>query len=429
MTHNRNVLIALFWGFAWLTILASQSQASSCASGVRFVTVELIDSTLVASDTARREHVFVSEDLMDMLGIDDDFASGERVNPQIHVEIEDPVIDGRKSSAVFTVAGVIDNFPIRHIRVYRKRSPDDKNSGEYKLFQDVANDDVDLSVTYGNGGVFGVDARVNSIAVSQSRITNTAGSTITRDFFCQPPENDSKGFTERAILSTDTRVAVVAPHGGGVEAPTDEQADELAQELDTSYGIDPSLWWTDGSWDRGQTFQRWHTTATAIDPTSFPGLAQLFRLPDDATNRPFRYSVALHGYDSSDVGLILGGRADRLDQCLVAKRIQEALVAAGRDAHDIGLRIHSVGHSDLTVANDDGKIPPDEHAGHLADNLVNRLSPNPSSLSGFGGLQLEQSSSLRSNQVLLDSVTQGLAEALDELVSFGTPADHCSSLN
>jgi hypothetical protein len=118
----------------------------------------------------------------------------------------------------------------------------------------------------------------------------------------------------------------------------------------------------------------------------------------------------------------------------VAKRIQEELVATGRQSNAIGLRIHSVGFAqDIVVGSPrpaplSAYEPPDEHPGHLANNLVNRLSPNSSSDSGFGGLQLEQSTGLRNDQDLLDCVTRGLARALEELVNVGTPEDHCAAL-
>ena len=85
---------------------------------------------------------------------------------------------------------------------------------------------------------------------------------------------------------THTALIVIAPHGGDIEAHTDQQAEHVSSQL---AGKGVSSWRCKGWHPRG-AFAHWHITSTDIHEASFP-------LLNSVISRGFRYAVAFHGFD------------------------------------------------------------------------------------------------------------------------------------
>ncbi len=148
-------------------------------------------------------------------------------------------------------------------------------------------------------------------------------------------------------------LVVIAPHGGGIEPHTDDQAERLAECLSAA-GV--SLWRCKG-W--GDAFDRWHITSTDIDPASFP-------LLDSLMDRGFRNAVAFHGFRDDEV--LIGGACSPA----LKRRVRDAIADA---VEGIVVR----------VARAD-----ERYGGDNPCNIVNRLTAG-----GRGGLQIEQGLTIR----------------------------------
>ena len=122
---------------------------------------------------------------------------------------------------------------------------------------------------------------------------------------------------------------VIAPHGGMIEKPTDEQAAAVISQLRTA-GFPASMWVCKGFGDATKgASDRWHITSDDIHPASFPLLGSLM-------SRRFFYGVAFHGFaqQGDEADIYIGGAAPR--------RLKEALqtalnglgpLAQGQDQH------------------------------------------------------------------------------------------------
>jgi phage replication-related protein YjqB (UPF0714/DUF867 family) len=164
-------------------------------------------------------------------------------------------------------------------------------------------------------------------------------------------------FVERLVDDgRNAGLVVLAPHGGMIEARTDRQAEMVAAALSCSSWICKG--WKDG----GGCYSRWHIASTRLSPRSFPGLGLI-------ENRGFTYAVAFHGI--SNGGVLISGTAPYALKVMVKSAILSALSDA-----DI----------DVTIAQ-----PDDEISGASPHNVVNWLTEN-----GMGGLQIEQSPTVRS---------------------------------
>lgn len=64
-----------------------------------------------------------------------------------------------------------------------------------------------------------------------------------------------------------TGLAVLAPHGGGIEPGTEAQAELVGRRLGSDRA---TVWQCRGRWRGRLSFERWHITSTDIDPRSFP---------------------------------------------------------------------------------------------------------------------------------------------------------------
>ena len=152
-----------------------------------------------------------------------------------------------------------------------------------------------------------------------------------------------------------TALIVIAPHGGDIEAYTDQQAEHVASQL---AGKGVSSWRCKGWHPRG-AFAHWHITSTDIHEASFPLLNSII-------SRGFTYAVAFHGFNDPEISydILIGGRAP--------DALKEELKSA----------IEDVVGSDFTVH----ITTPDEHfGGDDEENIVNRRTAGDAN-----GVQIEQ---------------------------------------
>ena len=105
-----------------------------------------------------------------------------------------------------------------------------------------------------------------------------------------PGESTGVRFFEVAEDAGDqSYFVVIAPHGGMIEKPTDEQAAAVISQLRTA-GFPASMWVCKGFGDATKgASDRWHITSDDIHPASFPLLGSLM-------SRRFFYGVAFHGF-------------------------------------------------------------------------------------------------------------------------------------
>jgi phage replication-related protein YjqB (UPF0714/DUF867 family) len=178
----------------------------------------------------------------------------------------------------------------------------------------------------------------------------------------------------------------IAPHGGDIEPATDRQAEHVACVL---AGRGASVWRCKGWKPGGGAHQRWHITATDIDPRSFPLLAAV-------ADRGFRDAVAFHGSDGGDgTDVLIGGAARRS-----LKRSLRAAILAATDGSGLVVRIAG---------------PGDDLGGDDPRNLVNRLPA-----SGVDGVQVEQSPAARQHHWL------AIADAVADVYRRRHPSDQAT---
>jgi phage replication-related protein YjqB (UPF0714/DUF867 family) len=157
---------------------------------------------------------------------------------------------------------------------------------------------------------------------------------------------------------------VIAPHGGMIEKPTDEQAAEVILQLRTA-GFPASMWVCKGFGDATKgASARFHITSDDIHPASFPLLGSLM-------SRRFFYGVSFHGFaqKGDEADIYIGGAAPpRLKAA-----VQRALNRAGLSS----LKVK------ISTSEDSSKFQ-----GGSKENVINRLAPRR-------GIQLEQSEKAR----------------------------------
>lgn len=110
----------------------------------------------------------------------------------------------------------------------------------------------------------------------------------------------------------DSSRVMIAPHGGGMQPWTDEQA-AYAAEL-TSATSWRALGW--GPTPAGGAFQRWYVPSTEIDPASYP---ELGRIADTD------FDVAVDFGGVCERGVLVGGNADKSLRKAVRDSINEAM--------------------------------------------------------------------------------------------------------
>jgi phage replication-related protein YjqB (UPF0714/DUF867 family) len=163
---------------------------------------------------------------------------------------------------------------------------------------------------------------------------------------------DAGELVERlADNGSQRHLIAIAPHGGDIEAHTDEQAERVAKRLGPQFA---SAWRGKGWKPGGGAFVRWHITSTDLNPNCFP-------LLNSVMSRRFAHAVAFHGFND-EPGVLIGGTAPADAKERLRQAIQR-VIPAGLDVRVAG--------------------PDERYGGDDPDNIVNRLSP-------CGGFQIEQ---------------------------------------
>ena len=246
----------------------------------------------------------------------------------------------------------------QQVRIKRKDDP--RFFALYTVKQ--ANPEADLNdrlrlsiVRTGQAGRKRLGTAAGIEATVQARVVDAAP---------QPGEPDGTRFFE--IADDDGKQSyfiAIAPHGGEIEAHTDEQAAKAVRRLCVA-GFPASGWLCKGSGDAAKgAFDRWHITADDLQPACFPLLEPL-------VSRGFCYGVAFHGFDrkKGEADVYIGGTASQS----VKLTIESAL-------NDLYLPIKVK----ISTADDSPKFQ-----GFSAENIINRLATR-------GGIQLEQSAQAR----------------------------------
>jgi phage replication-related protein YjqB (UPF0714/DUF867 family) len=174
-------------------------------------------------------------------------------------------------------------------------------------------------------------------------------------------------FVERLTDNgTHTGLVAIAPHGGKIEAGTDQQAEHVAAQL-AAKGV--SCWRCKGYKQGGGALERWHITSPDIHEASFPLLNTII-------NRKFTYAVAFHGFTEDRI--LIGGGANEALKCEIKSAIQQAIGS-------------SIEVNIATAA--------DNFNGDNPNNIVNRLANG-------NGIQVEQSLKARKDygQKIADAV-------------------------
>lgn len=430
MSHTQRLFLALF--LASSLSAPAFAQCTPTLSSVDGVLVSIMSP--VADEITRREFAEVSDDLAADLGIAaiDIDADPEAPNPQIRVRIQSSPVGSNITSnnAVFTVTAIRETDGTdRRIWIYDQNSGSDKDSGEFKVFATSTGSLYAHADANADGIVDNVTLRAYTIPVSKTTFIDNSGTTATTHY-CEPASSQS--YLEIANRKTDDQVIVLAPHGGNIETGTSLQVNRFAAELPAINSTPVNIWNVEGKWGNNQTFERWHITSTSLDTASYPGLANL--LPIDGT---FDYAISFHGFGGSSSAqtcssgpnaptprllyqIILGGGAPRNLKCAIAKAIDDEMVAAGR-TDDIGIAIRDDAEGNLSIADNCGRhVTQTGLSGTHEDNIVNRLAPT-------GGIQLEQSKTLRDDATLRNLVADGVAEGLADYMADDT-VSYCSGI-
>ncbi|GAA3507277.1 poly-gamma-glutamate hydrolase family protein [Streptomyces showdoensis] len=164
--------------------------------------------------------------------------------------------------------------------------------------------------------------------------------------------------------------AVIAPHGGGIEAGTSELCMAIAGYKPFAYDTDPAASTAPGEPQRDfwmfETLKNsaaQHVTSTNCDDPAALAVC--------ANNL---YAVSLHGFDSAERKVIIGGRDERLKRNLLASLAKYGITSP---TTSINWNVNVV------IAGADDPINGDDPA-----NIVNRTRSG-------GGAQLEISTGLR----------------------------------
>ena len=223
----------------------------------------------------------------------------------------------------------------------------DADGGECALFTVVEAGDA-LAVTGGG----------------EERASIDAGTTVTVAGSPTTPDDAPYGGTfEETTREGGTRLLACAPHGGGIEPGTDEQALGLADRADAT------AWVCRGTWPDGSAHDRWHVTSTDVHPASFPGLATV-------ADRDCERAVAFHG--STAAGVAVGGGAPRG----LRVRVRDAIDAAVPLDVRLATRSKYRGVSEDNFVNwaagtgiqlEQGERARTEHAGAIADAVADVL--------------------------------------------------------
>jgi phage replication-related protein YjqB (UPF0714/DUF867 family) len=198
--------------------------------------------------------------------------------------------------------------------------------------------------------------------------------------------------TEQLLGRGATGLAVLAPHGGKIEAGTDDQATMVFEAL-VRAGKPVRAWIARGVNPTG-AHRCWHITASEISERSFPRLGQLFG--PGASRGPFAHAVAFHGQNDTEA-VVVGGGLPRDPEhtklkTRLASKVRDALQAVMADPPDV-------------VVKRSGPL-----AGIERANIVNRVT------AAGNGIQLEQPAAVRTVEERRDAIAQAVAGFYADLI-------------
>lgn len=189
-------------------------------------------------------------------------------------------------------------------------------------------------------------------------------------------------FFRGSISGAPSRVAFTAPHGGEIEAGTDDQIEHLYNRY-KNYAT-TQFWLVRG--DANDSRLRWHITSHELSNQSFSGLyriADRFRATDTIPDQV----VSFHGHDDVDCEDIMIGGAVPL---LFREGVEEALM--------LWEDYRNVSYTTGTTFDSTCDKP-----GSHDDNFVNSWSDHGE------GVQIEQRKSLRLNTTQRNAVAEAVA--------------------
>ncbi|WP_121744101.1 hypothetical protein [Natronorubrum halophilum] len=126
------------------------------------------------------------------------------------------------------------------------------------------------------------------------------------------PEARDQGELIEQLDERDSSLVMIAPHGGGMQPRTDEQA-AYASELVSATSWRALGW---GPTPAAGAFRRWYVPSTELSPASFPKL-------DRIADTDFDVSVDFGGV--CEAGIDIGGTADETLRAAVRDSINAAL--------------------------------------------------------------------------------------------------------
>lgn len=412
-------------------VLASAVPATAqCPVNIDNVDVVLRAGTPPTNDTNRREHIRISDAVADALCINPASVDANgNDSPQIRVEItDDPTTTSAvHSSALFTITS-IDNDPVTgrelRIEIWNREDADDTDNGLMKLFPNFSP----------TNPITGAEATVYRIAPSRTtQIHHSFGARlnpVTQVHYNEPVNNGDRRFEEFVEIGGDHEIAVLMPHGGNIETDLSDLLWRIDLGIDNQTGRQADIWEGVGVWGEGQTSRRWHVTSASFSPDSFPGLALL---TDQAAVNPYQYAVAVHGFTGRTAsssatsgafkGVVIGGQASLDEKCSIAREIQNRYVSRRSEvAITIFYRENGVNKALEVPALQGTKREVLLGVTHLRgledDNIVNRLSPNPTFAPGRGAFQFELSQELRNDVQLLEATMSGIGNRLGKLYNY-----------
>lgn len=355
------------------------------------VTIQVLN-TNNGSMIDRREHCYLSQQVINELGLTLNHDLGNFGQIRVFRRRDsNSVFD---NSANFTVAGVAQGVTGKVIQVYPTSGIDE--GGIRRLTGS------DNPATLGN-------CEIKNLAPSQTRYTNDTG---TEQVHLFTDLSSSRKFTECAEAMGNNRLILIVPHGGNIEADTSNQITVFKETFGNNSSIGtPTIWTCEGEYGSGRSFRQWHITSTDIHPHAFPALQRLLKeTPTFLPGVPFQYAIALHGFSDNTKRLVIGGQAPDAVKMLIRDKIKAEM----SDVTDVTYCIFSTNDilpltDGLGTCNGVRK-----YRGTDNDNIINRLSPNPTSVANRGAIQIEQSRALRDTHS--NAVAAGLAKAMAQLL-------------
>jgi len=401
----------------------SGTTVTDTATTVLNVAVDRRTATPPTDDIRRREQVRISSGLATALGLGatDAATTGEAAQVRVELETTDPNT-GLIHTASFSIAEIDALDTGRRLSVWLPDDLDgsgnfgDHDNGFFKLF----------GIQQPNT-VFSGSPEATVYRMAPGTTTVVTNGSVTEYVHFDEPNTGSKYFRECVELRGDDSLAVLSPHGGGIETKISGELDTFLSELE-SFGREPSVWEGYGQWGSGETFDRWHITSTQLSEGSFPGLEDL------VSGGTYQYVLSLHGYSDNEVGVVLGGQASRQAKCYLVDTLEQVLDSRGTLDGEITYRIFGPDGDPVDVVRDSdgpGDNPQplndvDDLDGDSDHNIVNRMAPNPLGIRGFGGIQLELSDDLRKDTTLFHEFIRALASAVDSLITQNPQSDTCN---